>query len=124
VKPNDNQHTDTGSVKLSKKELLQLLANPRRRYLLHRLTQSTHPFELQALARSIAAWEINVSPTTVSAEHIERVRVSLYHKHIPKLEAAELIDFDEQSEMISLDSTTSQLGVVGVSDGDLDEAYD
>ena len=93
-------------------EVLQLLGNPRRRYLLHRLTQGTHPFELRALARSIAAWENDVPPKAVSADHVERVYISLYHKHVPKLEAAELINYDEQSEMVSFVSTISQLEVV------------
>ena len=98
MKPHNDNHTDTGAIELSKEELLRLLANPRRRYLLHLLNQSTHPFELQTLARKIAAWEADISPETVAAEHIEHVRMSLYHKQIPKLVTAGLLLFDEQSE--------------------------
>ena len=63
---------------------------------------------------------------TVSAEHIERIRTSLYHKHIPKLVAAGLLNFDEQSEMVTFDRTTAQLEVVteAVADGGLDDVHE
>ena len=126
MNPHDHQHSDTDSAKLTKKELLRLLANPRRRFLLHCLNQTTHPFELQILARKTAAWEADMSPETVSADHIERVRTSLYHKHIPKLVAAGLLSFDEQSEMVTFDRTTAQLEVVtgAVADGGFDDFHE
>ncbi|WP_076432939.1 DUF7344 domain-containing protein [Haladaptatus litoreus] len=122
MQPNDDKHTDTGSVELSKKELLRLLAHPRRRYILHRLNQTDHPFELQTLARTTAEWEAGMSPETVSAEFIERVRMSLYHKHIPKLAAAGILVFDERSEMVTLDTSSYHFEVVAeaVADGDPD----
>jgi DNA-binding transcriptional ArsR family regulator len=126
VKPHDHHHTDTDSVELTKKELLRLLADSRRRYLLHQLNQTKHPFELQTLARKTAAWEADTAPEAVSAEFIERVRMSLYHKHIPKLEAAGLVKFDKKSEMVTFDRTTAQLEVIteAVADGGFDDAHE
>jgi hypothetical protein len=126
VKPTDDTHNDADSTELSEQELLRLLANPRRRYLLHCLTQTDHPFELQTLARKTAAWEADISPETVSEEHIERVRVSLYHKHIPKLAAARFLLFDEQSEMVTFDETTSHFNVLKevVADGGLGDIHE
>lgn len=75
------------------------LAHPRRRYLCYTLLENTE-WSVTALATKIAAWEHGVSEDAVTERDRERVLVSLYHAHIPKLVDDDIVDFDDATETI------------------------
>ncbi len=75
------------------------LAHPRRRYLLYTLrTDGTRT--LWGLAKRIAAWEEDIPEETVDAGRTERVYVSLYHNHVPKLVDDGIVAFSDADETI------------------------
>lgn len=94
-----NGRSDTVGNLASIDEILSALAAKRRRYVLYYL-QEEETAALDDLARQLAAWETDRSPTEVSESAIERVRVQLYHDHLPKLAASHLIEFDERSKYV------------------------
>ena len=75
------------------------LGHPRRRYLCYSLLEST-AWTLTDLATKIAAWEYEITEGEVSKDQRDKVYVSLYHAHIPKLIDDDVIDFDPQTETI------------------------
>lgn len=79
--------------------VFEALAHPRRRYLLYTLLEDTE-WSLEAIAVKVAGWEQDVSHGTVSDEEAERVYVSLYHNHIPRLVDEGIIEFDVPTETI------------------------
>lgn len=75
------------------------LAHPRRRYLLYTLAIETK-WSLRELATKIAAWELEIPEETVRSDERDKVYISLYHTHVPKLKENQIINLNEQTETI------------------------
>ncbi|RQG95098.1 DUF7344 domain-containing protein [Natrarchaeobius chitinivorans] len=78
----------------------EALGHSRRRYLCYTLLEDTE-WSLTDLATKIAAWENDVSEHEVTENQRDRVYVSLYHAHVPKLVDESVITFDEATETIT-----------------------
>lgn len=76
--------SDAMARDVSRDELFEILASERRRTVVSVLADREPPVGVDALARAVA--ERGGDP--------ESVRVSLYHIHLPKLDAVGLITFD------------------------------
>lgn len=76
------------------------LAHRRRRYLCYTLLEGTE-WSLTDLATKIAAYELGCPDHAVTSDERDRVYVSLYHAHVPKLVDEDVITFDEETETIS-----------------------
>lgn len=85
---------------LSSDGVYESLSHPRRRYVCYLLGE-TDSWSLTDLATRIAAWESDAPPRTITDPHKERVYVSLYHLHVPKLVELNVVTFDEVSDRIS-----------------------
>lgn len=83
------------------------LAHPRRRYLLYTLGVETE-WSLRELATKLAAWELDIPEETVRSDERDKVYISLYHTHIPKLVDHQIITFDEQTETIKAATNAEQ----------------
>lgn len=84
-------------------DLFDALAHGRRRRVLRSLAAARLPVDVEALARDVAAREHGGSADsreTVPAEAVERVHVSLHHAHLPKLDAAGLVDYDADQNVV------------------------
>lgn len=87
---------------------MDLLANRRRRAILDSLEESGGSATLTELAVEIAVQEAGSEPNVisdhgdVSARDRRAVRISLHHTHIPKLAAAEAVDYDSATETVTL----------------------
>lgn len=73
-------------------DVLDCLADERRRILLATLVRNDAPMDRRALAIAVSETTWNDAEGAAS---VERVLVDLHHVHIPKLEAAGLVDVDE-----------------------------
>lgn len=113
----DDTSTDSsalGGAEIPSREILELdhvfeaLGHPRRRYLCYTLLEATE-WTLTDLATKIAAWEQDVPESEVDDEQRERVYVSLYHGHIPKLVHEDVLKFDEESETITPSENAQQV---------------
>lgn len=93
---------------LSLDYVYEALAHPRRRYLCYTLCDDI-PRSLTDLATKIAAFENDSSEHAITASQRERVYVSLYHTHVPKLAADSVLTFDPEMETIGAAEHTEQV---------------
>ena len=82
--------------------LFDVLTNQRRRHVLYYLQQQGGVADTGALATQLAAWETGCAVDDVDDERRERTFADLYHTHLPKLEGAGVIDYDERTGTIRL----------------------
>ena len=82
------------SVYLSSTTIFPLLADQRRRRVLHYLSRRVGEVSLEDLARRIALWE-------GAPEHPDLIQTSLYHSHLPRLVDGGLIRFDHERRTVS-----------------------
>ncbi|WP_224332354.1 DUF7344 domain-containing protein [Haloprofundus halobius] len=72
------------------KKLLDALASPRRRHLIHALSDQPGPVTVEELAEEIHRRESEAGETT----HPQQIAVSLHHLHLPKLATRKLLEYD------------------------------
>lgn len=80
-------------------DVLAALADHRRRYVLHYL-QEEQRASLTVLAEQLAAWERDRPVDEVTNDTRSEMEIALYHRHLPQLREADMIDYDEDSEMV------------------------
>jgi hypothetical protein len=118
--PPDDEEVDTGSNRPSVEDgrlapdvveldhVYEALGHPRRRYLCYTLLEDTS-WTLSELASKIAAWENDVPEHAVTNAQQERVYVSLYHAHVPKLVDEGILTFDDATETIRAAENADQV---------------
>lgn len=87
---NDQYRTD-----LPLEEVCHLLQSQRRRAVLRYLARHDDPVRLGDMAEHIAAEENDVARDRLTPEQRKRVYISLYQTHIPQLEDAGVIEYDD-----------------------------
>ncbi|MEF8773816.1 MAG: hypothetical protein V5A37_03760 [Halobacteriales archaeon] len=85
---------------LSKSEIFDLLRNQRRRFVIHYLKAEEGSVELGHLATRVAAWEYGVAPEAVTSSQRKRVYTTLQQSHLPKLDDADIVEFDSSRGVI------------------------
>jgi DNA-binding transcriptional ArsR family regulator len=95
---------------LSQDEVFDILSNSRRRYVLYYLRETGEPVELGELAEELAAWENDTPVEELTKQERKRVYVSLYQTHIQKLSEAGIVEYDQDTGMVSLGEGTDQIG--------------
>lgn len=93
-------------------EVYEVLGSPRRRLVLGYLAALDEPAHLHELSRAIAAFESDVPPEDVGRDGIQRIYVSLYQTHIPTLEAAGLVEYDDQERFVHLLDCPDEMAAV------------
>lgn len=86
---------------VSEDELFEMLANSRRRYILHTLMREDRPLEIGTLSTQIAAREDGLEPTEVTSKDRKRVYTALQQSHLPKMDEAGVVDFDSDRGTVS-----------------------
>jgi len=98
----------SGDTELTQDVVFDILSRGRRRYLLYTL-KKRGPMELTELAEYVAAWENDIDVEDLEKQQRKRVYVSLYQTHVPKLEEAGLVEYDEETSVVSLSSQAGEL---------------
>lgn len=88
---------------------LEILSNERRRYVLQCLLPVDNPMALADLADEVAASENGTETTDVSKEDAKDVYVSLYHADIPKLADADIVEYDQDQNTVTLTQNAAEL---------------
>ncbi|QCJ45863.1 DUF7344 domain-containing protein [Haloprofundus halophilus] len=105
MKPSQDATPDRAFEYLSGGSLETLVADavghPRRRAVLAHLTEQQRPVLLEDLAAAVARREYD-SP---SDEDVKEVLTTLYHQHLPKLAAADIVEYDGEGDWISVELT-------------------
>lgn len=82
--------------------VFDVLTNQRRRYVLYYLQREGGVVDMDSLATQLAAWEDGTAVESVSEERRQRMYTDLFHTHLPKLEGAGVVDYDERTGTIRL----------------------
>jgi len=88
--------------RLSKDVIFELLKNRRRREVLAYLLEAEETVTLGELAEQIAAWENDTEVSALSSDQRKRVYVALYQTHLPKMDDAGIVEYDQDRGLISL----------------------
>lgn len=102
-----NETSDTRPAP-PRNELFSILANRHRRNVLRYLKRSETPVTLTDLTDELIPTKTESSPTVIQKER-ERLQLSLYHCHLPKLEASNLIFFDANEKLIHVSEYADEL---------------
>ncbi len=109
----ESQPTTTGAAGQDKQsregEIFDLLSNQRRRYAIHYCKREDEPVTLGDLAEHVAAWELDKEIEEITSAERKRVYTSLQQTHLPTLERADVIEFDDRT--IELTDEAAQLDV-------------
>lgn len=81
-------------------ELFDVLGNRRRRYVIWCLHQEKCPVKSSELAETIAAWEEATDREQVPSSLYQSIYNSLYQTHLPRLEAAGVVEFDQSRNLV------------------------
>jgi hypothetical protein len=87
-------------------EAFNLLRNARRRGVLYTLERNERT-SVEALASRIAEWQSEESERAPDAGSVE---TSLVHSHLPKLDAAGVIEYDRDEQVVELAEAAGDLG--------------
>ncbi|SER26658.1 DUF7344 domain-containing protein [Natrinema salaciae] len=90
-------------------EIFDLLSNQRRRYAIHYCKREAGPVTLGDLAEHVAAWELEKEVEELTSAERKRVYTSLQQSHLPTLERADVIEFDDRT--IELTDEAAELDV-------------
>jgi len=74
----------------------EALADTRKRYVAYHLLD-VGGADVQELAEHVAARECDGTVTAAPEDHAEAVRLDLYHNHLPKLDALDVVEYDRRS---------------------------
>lgn len=91
----------TVSQTLSTDTALQILANQQRRRLLHHLVDADGPVPMDKLYATVFT---NTSSSEEPTEFRDRFKIQLHHVHLPKLQEADLIEYDRASSTVQYQS--------------------
>ena len=80
--------------------VLDLCRDRHRRIILAVLADQQRPLTVNDLVKTIIKHNHQRSVTAVSADEVSQIRLSLDHQYIPALEAASVIDYDSDRELV------------------------
>lgn len=97
---------------LSKNVIFDLLRNQRRRFVVHYLMDNPdEEVTLGQLADQVAAWEYEVSCEEVSSTQRKRVYTTLQQSHLPKMDDAGIVRFDQDRGTITPRAVVGDLNI-------------
>jgi hypothetical protein len=88
-----------GNGEVNRDETFELLSNHRRRYALHYCKRREEPVTLSDLAEQVAAWEQEKPVEEVTSSERKRTYTSLQQTHLPAMEEAGIIEWDDAIEL-------------------------
>lgn len=81
-------------------EILTLLHERRRRYMLYYLSEQDGPVRVSDLVDAVTEMEADATP--IPDERFEHTELALTHKHLPKAETAEFVEYDPTERVVRL----------------------
>lgn len=94
---------------LSRDDVFHILQTRRRRDVLRYLRDADGPVELRDLAEQVAAWEHGTTVDGLSSGQRQRVYISLYQSHLPKLDNRGIVTYDKDRGLVERNSRASEL---------------
>lgn len=104
-----NRQANEDDARLPNDQLFHLLANQRRRAVLYYLGEYEQTVSMRALAERIAAWEHGTTIRMLGSDERQRVYISLYQNHLPKLDESGVIEYDQSRGTVERTERADQL---------------
>ena len=102
--PSTNEHPanreSDSDVDLSTDQTFHLLQTRRRRDALWYLKRHDGPVEMSDMAEQVAAWEYDTTVPQLRSNERQRVYIGLYQTHLPKLDEAGVVDYDQNRGIV------------------------
>lgn len=92
-------------------DMYDILSNQRRRYAVHAIKQHRRPIELGALADRVSAWEGESISDDVPIKRRKSVYTALQQVHLPKMDRAEIVEFDKDAGVIEPTQKLKELDI-------------
>ncbi|ELY57462.1 DUF7344 domain-containing protein [Natronolimnohabitans innermongolicus] len=83
------------AAKLEPDDIYHILQTSRRRHVLEYLRIGDEPMTLRTLAERIAAREHGTTVENLTSSQRQRVYISLYQSHLPKLDTRGIVEYDK-----------------------------
>ena len=96
---------------MSRTEVFDILSNDRRRHAVHYLLSRDGGAEIGELSEQIAAWENDEHIEQVSSDERRRVYVSLHQTHLPRMDEAGVLQYENSRDTIELTERGESLRV-------------
>lgn len=90
-------------------ELLSVLSDDHRRFIISYLAEREEPVSIAELAREIRAWE---EDPMVGTSDEGQIITSLYHRHLPKLSEADIVEIDKERTTIQSGETLADASML------------
>lgn len=94
---------------LSEDGLFEVLANRRRRQVIEYLRKTDGTTTVSELAEYIASEETDTPINQLSSYDRKRVYISLYQNHLPVMDNANVVDYEEHRKTVQLKETVTEL---------------
>lgn len=98
-----------GPSALSLDDVYHLLQTKRRRDVLRYLHEEGGRVRLRDLAEQVAAWEQETAIENLSSDERQRVYISLYQSHLPKLDNHGIVNYDKDRGWVEPTSLVARL---------------
>lgn len=105
----DSTTSDEQPSELSKDELFHLLQNQRRRQVLVFLQDAEGETNMRDISEQVAAWENDTTIDALDSNERQRVYIALYQSHLPKLDDAGVLTYNQQRGIVSRTALADQL---------------
>ena len=105
------QRASRGATEAKAQNIYEILSNQRRRFVIHYLQYYSPTADLGTLAEYVAAWEGLINKPEVPADRRKSVYTTLQQRHLPKMDQAGLITFDERAGAVE---ATGQLNEIDI----------
>ncbi|GAB3670762.1 DUF7344 domain-containing protein [Halopiger thermotolerans] len=99
--PDDRSEPVEADHVLTEDELFEILSNRRRRHILHELMREQDTLDIGTLSQQIAAWEDGLELHEVTSSDRKRVYTALHQSHLPKMDEAGVVDFNQDRGTVS-----------------------
>lgn len=90
-------------------EIFHILQNERRRMVLEYLQEADDSVRMRDVAEQVAAWENGTTVEELSSDERQRVYIPLYQSHLPKLDKAGIIDYQQNRGIVERRPLAKQL---------------
>jgi DNA-binding transcriptional ArsR family regulator len=114
----------TGQYPLPEDELFHVLQNERRRAVLRYLDGREEVVRMRDVAEQIAAWEYDTTVALLDSDERQRVYISLYQSHLPKLDDAGIVEYDQARGNVRLTECGQAVADFMLLTGSAEERFD
>ena len=112
-RPSDGPALETGDEApegpIPDDEVYHLLQTRRRRLVLRYLRDREGPHTMRDVAEQVAAWEHDTTLQELRSEERQRVYIALYQTHLPRLDDAGVIEYNQSRGIVEVTDRIEQL---------------